>query len=130
MTISPEKLSPLRFIQYQSLHQLTRVQLVELCMLLTHEAGDKYIKHLDSVKKRGDGKRASHKIKVIDKVREVYVELSRKGIPSPTHMEIALNDKYPEKVWVYDQYAKRNKENNEQGFYRPYLAIKREFGVS
>ena len=130
MTISPEKLSPLRFVQYQSLHQLSRVELVELCMLLTYEAGDEGIKHFNSVKNRGDGKRAAHKMKVIDKVRGAYVELSRKGTPSPTHMELLLNDKYPEKVWVYDQYAKRNKENNEQGFYRPYLAIKREFGVS
>ena len=85
MTISPKKLSPLGFNQYQSLHQLTRVELVELCMLLTHEAGDKAIKHINSVKKRSDGKRASHKIKVIDKVREVYVELSIKG---PPHLPI------------------------------------------
>jgi len=99
-------------------------------MLLSHEAGDKAIKHLDSVNKRAAGKREAHKMKVIDKVRCVYIELSRKGPPSPTHMEIALNNKYPEKVWVYDQYAKRYKENNEQGFYRTYLSIKKEFAVS
>ena len=130
MSISPENLSPLRFIQYQSLHQLSRVELVELCMLLIHEDGNEAIKHLDSVKNRGEGKKASHKLKVIDKVRGVYVELSRKGTPSPIHMEITLNHKHPEKKWVFDQYVKRNKDENEQGFYRAYLAIKKEFGVS
>lgn len=130
MTISPEKLSPLQFIQYQSLHELSKSELVEVCMGLIKELGQEAVSHIDSVKKRAEGKKASHKRTVTDKVKEVYIDLMRNGQPSPAQMEISLNSKYGPTTWVYNQYVKADKANGEHGFYRIFLKLNKEFGFS
>jgi hypothetical protein len=116
--------SPLKHIQYLSLLGLDKIELVELCMEMSSELGAKASKHIENKINRAEAKKNRFTLTVVQKVREVYLDLLKKGEPSPQKMEIELCRRFPEKIWVFDRDAPRSK--GEQGFYRQLLKIKQD----
>lgn len=114
--------TPLQFQQYLALSELTKDELINLCMSLNAELGGIAIKKHEVKLKRAQAKADKYIEEVRVKVYEVFVDLTDDDFPTYEEMELELNRRFPEKKWVYDDIA--SPEEDEQGFYRPLLRIK------
>lgn len=115
--------SPLQIEHYLALSDMTKEELIALCISLSDELGEIGLKKREAALKKAQSKRDSYIKEVRVKVFEVFVDLTNECFPSYKEMELELNRRFPEKKWVYDDTVPP--ERGEQGFYRPLLSVKK-----
>ena len=118
------KLSPLKQIQAISLYELSKDELVSLCLSMSSELGEKAVKHLQSVKKRKQAQQNKFEDRVKIPILVVYLDLLlEKNYRPPTCQALVyrLKKTYPETKWVNENY--RPAEKDEQVVYDHYLEV-------
>lgn len=124
MSKLPAEMSPLEFMQYLSYQNMTKDELINLCIEKSSQLAELHIKKKESVNRRAEGKRQSYIEAVELPVFEVFVDLTKKRFPSNAAMANELNRKFPlkNKIWVDDRYAPAGKDG--QGFNEAIKRVK------